>query len=260
MAEPPIAWDKADLWGPPRPRRAMGLRDLALGVVLVVLAQVLAAGIALWQVATGGTDGAEAIASSPSVLVGGLLLLWAAFAGTPLLVARRTGRKLGEVIGLRRPTAAAIAWGAGLGLALRGASSIAGWLAQSLGMPPAQNTSWLLQVESAAVVLVLMLGTAFVGPVMEEIFFRGLMLRSVLASERVPERAREAVAVVVSSVLFGLAHFTTADGPGLFVIAQTGLLGAIFAVVALRKGLTAPIAAHVVFNTTGVLVLVGSGG
>ncbi|WP_156250974.1 CPBP family intramembrane glutamic endopeptidase [Pseudactinotalea terrae] len=256
MSEPTIARDRADPWGPSRPRRPLGLRDLALGVVLVVLAQALVAGIVLWQ-ASSGTNGSQALASS-AIVVGGLALLWAAFAGAPLLAARRTGRQLGEIIGWVRPSVAALAWGAGLGLALRGASLAGGWLAGALGMPTGQNVSWLVQVDSAAVLLSLLLGTVLIGPVLEETFFRGLVLHSALGSRRVPQRARAAVAVLLSSVLFGLAHLTTAEGAGLFVVGQTGLLGAILAVLALRRGLAASVTAHVVFNTTGVLMLMVS--
>lgn len=257
MAEAAVDWSKADLWGPPRiARRAFGLRYVLLGVALIVAAQVAATAIGLWQVNTGQVESVAEVTSSPAVLVGGLLLLWAAFAGAPALASVRLRVPMRELIVMGRPTAKAVLWGVGIGLVLRASSIGVGAAAEAAGMPVGENSSWLTAVQSPAVVVLLVLGAAFIGPAMEEIFFRGLALRAVMSSRRVPQRARTAAAVVLSSTLFGLAHFTSADGAGLFVIVQTGILGALFAVLALRDaGLTKPIAAHVAFNASGVIML-----
>ena len=92
------------------------------------------------------------------------------------------------------------------------------------------------------VLLILIVGVA--APVFEELFYRGLWLRSI---ER---RAGPVVAVVASSVLFGLVHFEPYDLPALIGF------GAICAVLTVRSGRLGPaIWAHLAFNITAVVGL-----
>ncbi len=94
----------------------------------------------------------------------------------------------------------------------------------------------------AAVVAMVVL----VAPVAEEIYFRGLVLR---ASERA---YGPTAALVATSALFAVYHFQLLQFPALLVLAV--LLGAI----AMRTGrLGVPIFAHLGFNLTAVILLVG---
>jgi membrane protease YdiL (CAAX protease family) len=79
----------------------------------------------------------------------------------------------------------------------------------------------------------------------EELFFRGLVLRSLLGRTPVP------VALVGSALLFALAHFEAAQFAGL------AAFGVVLAVLAWRTGrLTPGIGAHAAFNTVAVLSVV----
>ncbi len=79
-------------------------------------------------------------------------------------------------------------------------------------------------------------------PLMEELFYRGLLQRS-LAS-----RYSEGLVVVGVAALFALVHFRPIEIPGLFVI------GLVFGFVALRTGrLGMAIMIHAGFNATGIL-------
>jgi membrane protease YdiL (CAAX protease family) len=79
-------------------------------------------------------------------------------------------------------------------------------------------------------------------PLMEELFYRGLLQRS-LAS-----RYSDWLAVVGVAALFALVHFRPIEIPGLFVI------GLVFGFAALRTGrLGMAIMIHVGFNATGIL-------
>jgi membrane protease YdiL (CAAX protease family) len=92
------------------------------------------------------------------------------------------------------------------------------------------------------ILLVLIVGLA--APVFEELFYRGLWLRAI---ER---RAGTLVAVIGSSVLFGLVHFEPYDLPALIGF------GAIVAILTVRTGRLGPaIWAHVAFNLTAVVGL-----
>lgn len=88
-------------------------------------------------------------------------------------------------------------------------------------------------------------------PIVEELFFRGLVLRSL-------ERwVGTAGAVVSSSVLFGLAHPQDLTPEGLvLVMVSLAALGALLAILVVKTGRLAPaIVAHSVFNAWTVFAL-----
>lgn len=93
-------------------------------------------------------------------------------------------------------------------------------------------------------VVLLVLLTIVGAPVVEELFFRGLLLRSL------DRRMRAPLAIGVSSVLFALVHFQPLQFLALV------MFGAIVGVLAHRAGRLGPaIWAHVAFNATTVIAL-----
>lgn len=100
------------------------------------------------------------------------------------------------------------------------------------------------KAHGAGVVLLIVV-VAIAAPIVEEIFFRGLVLRSL---ER---RFGARWAVVGSSLIFGAAHLEPLQFPALFVF------GLVAAVLATRTGRLGPgIWAHVAFNAVAVVSLV----
>lgn len=92
----------------------------------------------------------------------------------------------------------------------------------------------------ALLVLVIVIGA----PIAEEIFFRGLVMRSIAA------RYSDSIAVVGSAVMFALVHFQPLQFTGL------ALFGIVLAYCARRTGrLGMGMAAHMSFNATTVVVL-----
>lgn len=88
------------------------------------------------------------------------------------------------------------------------------------------------------VVVVVVVGA----PVMEELFYRGLLQKSMAS------RYNDGVVVVGVAALFALVHFRPVEIPGLFVI------GLVFGFAALRtRRLGMAIAIHAGFNATGIL-------
>lgn len=77
-------------------------------------------------------------------------------------------------------------------------------------------------------------------PIAEEIFFRGFIL------EKIDSRYGNIPAIVISSVLFGIAHLSYGNiYPAIMII----FIGALLAVLVIKtKNLTAAIIAHVLFN------------
>lgn len=102
----------------------------------------------------------------------------------------------------------------------------------------------------AAVVL----GVVGVTPVVEELFFRGLALR---AGER---RWGTAFGVGFSTLLFALLHLEPGVEAPLLLLLEIGVLGAVFAVLAIRTGRLGPsMVAHVVVNAVGVAAAFAAG-
>ena len=82
-------------------------------------------------------------------------------------------------------------------------------------------------------------------PVVEELFFRGLLQRSLL------RRMGPVLAVAISAFVFGITHFQLLQFPALVAF------GAILGFLALRTGRLGPsIVAHMAFNAVTVIALV----
>lgn len=247
----------------------------------IVIAQIIVSGVALSATITDPTGDLENLTTSTPLLVAGLLSLWSVFLGYPWIASRLRGTgSLARDFGFVVPVGKALLAGVGLGLGLRALSIGATVAAERLGMTTGENSSWLTQERAVLATVFLLSATAVLGPVLEELFFRGLLMKSILGWTSSPllrrlqgapmgptamrrwSRAAPTVAVVVSSVVFGLMHLTGADAGGLFVVATTATVGAVFAVVSLRTGtLAVAIAGHVAFNSSGVaLMLLGVAG
>jgi membrane protease YdiL (CAAX protease family) len=97
---------------------------------------------------------------------------------------------------------------------------------------------------SSVEVVVLVLMVVVGAPIIEELFFRGLLMRSIQA------RWNDGLALVVSSVFFAFVHFQPVQFAGLV------LFGLILGTCAQRTGrLGMGILAHAAFNGTAVLML-----
>ena len=93
-------------------------------------------------------------------------------------------------------------------------------------------------------IALLLIFFAIGAPIVEELFFRGLVLRSL------SRWLGPVVGIVGSAVVFGLAHFELLQLPGLI------LFGVILGILADRTGRLGPgIVAHAAFNAVPVLTL-----
>lgn len=103
----------------------------------------------------------------------------------------------------------------------------------------------LLDRVDGAALVVMAISVIVVAPLVEELFFRGLLL------DAMQRRWNTAAAIVGSSVVFGATHFQPLQFPALT------LAGAVFAVAAVRTGrLGAAVAVHAGFNATTFVALV----
>lgn len=253
----PTNWSKADLWGPPRPRPVLGPRHALWGLAWFVLVQLLVAAIVICTLWADPSLGLTVASSGPAV-AGGELALWAVFVGYPLWVSRfRSTGSLAADFRLTLPRIGQLLAGIGLGLALRAASIGVSALTAALGGSAGDNTGWLNGGYSRAVETFLLVGTCLLGPLAEEMFFRGVLMTALERWTAVPARARVSVAIAVSSLAFGASHASGANAGAFTVVAQTAILGALLALAVRhrRGGLAVSAAIHVAFNTSGVVLL-----
>lgn len=109
----------------------------------------------------------------------------------------------------------------------------------------------LMDETKGASFIILVLSVSVGAPLVEELFFRGLLLRSL--QRRLPD----GWAVALAAVAFGLAHGSAlpADAVILVIVSLT-VFGAVLAVLALRTGRLGPgIVAHALFNLFTIIYL-----
>ncbi|HET9732569.1 MAG TPA: type II CAAX endopeptidase family protein [Acidimicrobiales bacterium] len=224
------------------PHRGWGLGDAAVGYVVGFIVSGLAAG--LWAASSGGP------ATGLGATAAGVVGLWVGLAGSALLASRRKGTG-----SLRADFGLALRWwdapiGAAVGLAAQvvlvpllylPVRLLDPGVQSELGKPARALTNQAHGAGVAVLVLVVVLGA----PVVEELFFRGLLLRSLRG------RFGPVAGVAGSAVLFALAHFE------LVQLLALAAFGVVLALLALRTGRLGPgIFAHMAFNAVTVAVLV----
>lgn len=179
-------------------------------------------------------------------------LLWVGFLGAPVLAARLKGRGVVADFGLRiRPfdVPLGIAIGVACQFVLVPLVSLP-WVAllgKSNGdlSAPAQKLADKATDPLGVVLLVLIVVLG--APIVEELFFRGLLQRSV------GRRFGPGLAVAITALVFGLSHWEVLQFPAL------AAFGAVLGLLALRTGRLGPgIVAHLAFNAVTVIALLVS--
>lgn len=233
--------------GAPGADLAVAAGGFAVGVVLSAL------GASLGALGTGyhtGRGGPTPL----GVTVGGVVGLWVGLLGAVVVCARRSGAAgpsgVAAYVGLRVAGVWDVAVGAVVGLASQyvlipllylPAEQLDPSIAHQLSKPAQQDTG---SAHGALAAVVLLLVLAVGAPLVEETFFRGLVLKGLAA------RYRPAVAVVATGLLFALAHFEAVQFAGL------AAFGIVLGVLARRSGRLGPsIAAHAAFNAAAVITL-----
>lgn len=122
--------------------------------------------------------------------------------------------------------------------------------------PDAQNQQLLTDLKDnrdAATVVLFVIGAVIFAPIVEELLFRGVLLRALL------RRVEPAYAVLGSGIIFALVHYVGDPNTLPFLPALAGL-GVALAVVAARSGdLSTSIWIHAGFNLTTTILFLVSG-
>jgi uncharacterized protein len=186
-----------------------------------------------------------------AVTVSGLVGLWAGWVGGVVVVSRTRGSgDLGSDFGFRLEWPRDVGLGVVVGLASQYVlvpllylpfEQFDPSLRHRLQIPAKQDTG---AVHGGLQITILFLFLAVGAPLVEELFFRGLLQRSLA------RRFGPIVAVCGSAVIFGLAHFEALQLPALI------LFGLVLGLLAERTGRLGPgIVAHATFNAVTVLTL-----
>ncbi|MDQ1631208.1 MAG: protease family protein [Frankiaceae bacterium] len=179
--------------------------------------------------------------------------LWGAMVGACVVVSRRYGNgSIRDDFGFRIRRVD-IGWGLLLALAGRlAAGVVAACLAAVSARLVGSNLTGIKELRHDVPALVTYCVFAVVGaPLIEELFFRGLLLRSF--ASRMPL----ALAVVVQGLLFCLAHLTPTLGlANVSVLAGTAVFGIMAGATAVwLRRLGANVVAHALFNLVAVVGL-----
>ncbi|MFN8017744.1 MAG: type II CAAX endopeptidase family protein [Acidimicrobiales bacterium] len=224
-----------------------GLGD-AIGGWLLAYAAALVWGVVLFA-ATGTTSSKDL---SLAMLAIGNVPLWAGFIGTAVWAGNTKGN--GWVQDFRVHLRA---WDVPLGIAAGVAAQfilvplvsmpvlwLSGQTAKDLEAPAREMAD---KATGAGGVVLLVLIVGVMAPFAEELFFRGLVLRSM---ER---RWAPWIALVASSAVFGATHFEPLQFAGLTAA------GLVFGLLAQRTGRVGPaMVAHLAFNLSSIAVLLAA--
>lgn len=222
-----------------RSQRRWGLGDAVGGFLAGLLLSGFIGG--LWL---GGTGEKELDLTGQAV---SQLGLWAGLVGAAVWASRRKGAGTLTVdFGFRgRPVDLGVGAAVGVLAQVVLVPGVALLMSPIVGRPDISGPVEDLFKDAHGIGLIgLVLFTVIGAPVVEELFFRGLLLRSF------QRRAGAVVSILLTGVLFGVAHPQPLPGDALAVVMVTlAALGAVLGVLAVRTDrLGAAIVAHAVFN------------
>lgn len=220
------------------PARPLSVPEVLLGYLLALVAAGIASGVV--GLVTLDADG-------PLTILAGQVGLWAGFVGVVVYARSRPGapQYVGPIRSEFHPSDL-------LGIVVGVATQLVvlpliylpfrSWFEEEDLSAPAED----LLADFNGILLVLMgVGVVLVAPVVEELFFRGLLLGAIR------ERWGSVVAVIGSSAFFGATHFQPLQFAGLTAA------GLVFAAAVVKTGrLGSAIAVHVGFNATTFVALV----
>lgn len=233
--------------------------DVFAGLGVVLLLSLVVGSILQFTSSDGGS----------ATLLLGALPVWIGLLGTAVWACRRhgTGSLIRDLALKFRPVDLAIGLGVGLGLRF----AIGAWAVLYSSITGDQPTSNLESVLADGLgtglwLVINMVAIAVIGPVIEEVFFRGVGLRSALASllrrsdnRRLADpRRRARVAIGVTALIFALLHISEITDLTSAVVLLPGLFlaGWVLARLTIWSGRLGPaIVTHVVFNGVAVVAL-----
>ncbi|HEX4127565.1 MAG TPA: CPBP family intramembrane glutamic endopeptidase [Acidimicrobiales bacterium] len=270
LPPPPSVLPESDVpfldtpWVPPQTKRqgwvwlVYAVGGFLVGQLGALIFGYIAGGIA-GKTATQMTAIASAAVPPEWYVVSTLLGLWIGFIGAPWLASRTQGtRRFFRDLGVRFRVIDLVGIAIGIG----------GQILVAIMYAPFQHdiknfngpSQKLTGASHGAGFVVIAIATVLLAPVMEELFFRGLLLKALvrlLTKVGAAGGARAAgvvLAVIVDGLLFGLAHGEWVQLAGL------AAFGMILAAVSYRTGrLGMNMVAHASFNLVAIIAIAANG-
>ncbi len=240
--------------GPESAEPRWGMPDIALGIPVILIFATI--GLVVGAFLFGADE--KLVAESAAVATFAGLGQQFAQGGWPVFVARWKGNGVVKDFGLRIK-GVDLLLGPLIGLGMLIAAASAGALVSTaLGVQTSDdvsNTSILTDNQDSpwfyAIVFMAVVGA----PISEELFFRGLVMRSV------EKRFGATIGLVASTVVFVLPHYTyVAWRETLVIFVVIGIVGLALGLVVQRTGrLGTAIIAHAAFNSAAVLATFAPG-
>jgi membrane protease YdiL (CAAX protease family) len=216
---------------------------VGIAVIGALADRAVAVGVALASALDGGARSTSA-GLGLTALVLMQLPLWATQVGTVVWAGEVRGGGVRHDFGLAlRPLDVVVGLAAGVAAQL--VVSVAYVVVEQLVDLDSEQTARQISAKGAGLgVVALLLAFGVVAPVVEELFYRGLLLRSLERS--LPPGA----ALVVSALIFGAIHFELQLLPGLF------FAGLVFGWLVQRAGRLGPgMFAHIGFNSVTIITM-----
>jgi membrane protease YdiL (CAAX protease family) len=212
----------------------------------------------LGAVVLSGIGAVVSDALGAPTVVGGLLGVWTALLTAVVIAARTRSLSVGRLFVAPRTARgwlAAIGTGVGGGLALRIVSSIAGsplihWVREeSRTRAPIDG----IDVSGRTAVILAFLAICVGAPLLEELFFRGVLLPTL--ARRLPVKW----AMVVQALIFATLHLSYGIGvaTAAFTVLVIGVAGYGLAFIRVRtRSLVPSVVAHSTFNAIALVLIV----
>jgi membrane protease YdiL (CAAX protease family) len=252
------------MWGPPEVKKTkpVGMGDVVSGLILAQVFGAIPFIAAIIFIVTRLSDVLnpaqtsdiiqQVLAAGP-ILVASMLASWMGFMLPTWWAALNKGDKnwrelLKWRFNWKRDLLIAVVFV----LVLRSIEIVIGLILQNifgLNVEELSNAGIITQQSGIWLVLIA-LGAAFGAPVVEEIFFRGLFLSVAVRNWGAP------IGIIVSSVVFGILHAQASVEASIYTITSTTIVGLVLAILVLKTNrLGTAITAHLLFNTSGVILI-----
>jgi len=230
-------------WAPPSPRPTPPIPIVsATAVVAIMIASLIAARLTASAMLWLGISGVLVFSVLTVVAYGPALLA--------VIAIIRMGQGRSEMLGVR-PRWLDVLFGPVVWIALVVSQILVGIVLIVLDVPVQSNLEGLGADRLGwATIIVLLISAVVVAPVVEELVFRGVVLRA--AASRMPA----VVALLLQGLLFGVIHLDLDLGVGAFgLVIMLTVIGIILGVSVIVLGRIWPaILAHAIFNAVALAV------
>ena len=267
--------------------KTWGVWNWVRNLALFFLVQLIITGVVIWIVGQTSSDPEQAILdiiSNPLFLIVNALSMYAVWIGGMFWVSYRHGEKSlkqdFKVAFKKWDFFIGLGFAAGLFALVYGIQFFFGEIL-GLDLTGSDNGQWILANEGVWFLLIGVGIASILGPLSEELWFRGFLMQGILKSIKNQEtkfnnlhltpksspirwriiqflkKTQNFTAVIVSSIIFGFFHFQGSfDGFGYWlVIIVPGLLGLVLAVMALKFNRLGPsIFAHMIYNFSTLII------